>query len=142
MVGAGLRVAGWWLVAASGLVSVGVGDAAASVAGRLAGRRRLHVGTRKTWEGTVAGAAAMLACQAAAAAAGAVLAGGWEGVGVGARAAAAWRCVPRGLVADVAAHTVLSAGLEALTDQLDNLVVPLWHTTWMLLALAWHQGKA
>jgi hypothetical protein len=171
----------WWLLAAtSGMVSIGVGDAAASIAGRALGRRRLHAATSKTWEGTAAGAAAMLACHgwilSVWAVAGAAAAAGWWG-GVQPvpliwvpRSSSAWGAVPfagshhhelpvggsggGGTAAGgsvTAAAAVLgcvvrqlvwlvlpaaaTAALEAVTLQLDNLVVPLWHLTWTLMAL-------
>jgi len=40
------------------------------------------------------------------------------------------------LVGDLVLHILLNALLEALTHQLDNLVLPLWHTTCLLLVFA------
>lgn len=59
--GADTTLAGWWLVAVPGMMSIGVGDA---VIGNIWGRHRLHAQTEKMWEGTCSGAAAMLMCTA------------------------------------------------------------------------------
>ncbi len=106
----------------SGIVSIGMGDAVASVVGCLFGRKRLHSGTKKTWEGTVGGYIAMLVCQVCL----------LYGTGLGAQS------VSLALFCDVVMYTACTAALEALTHELDNFVVPLWHTTWMLVCVATH----
>lgn len=110
--GVGSMAFTWRLVCSAGLVSAGVGDTAAAVVGRLFGRRTLHAGTSKTWEGTVASAVAMLL--ALALIMGPCVSGG----------GAHW-----GYVALLVLDVLGAAALEAVTDQLDNLVLPLWLTT-------------
>jgi hypothetical protein len=39
------------------------------------------------------------------------------------------------LAADLVVHVVLTALLEAWTQQLDNLVLPLWHGVYLFLVL-------
>lgn len=39
------------------------------------------------------------------------------------------------LIGELGAHTLLTALLEALTEQLDNLVLPMWHSVLLLLQL-------
>ena len=121
----------WLLVSASGMVCLGLGDTAASVVGVLAGRTRLFAGSRKTVEGTLAGAAAMLlGC-----------AGLWAWDRWAARAGLADSCMgicPQHNAASwpvVAMVTVGAALLEAVTHQLDNLVVPIYYAAHLLLAL-------
>ncbi|PNH08314.1 Dolichol kinase [Tetrabaena socialis] len=101
-----------------GLVSLGCGDTAAACVGFLLGRRRLFRGGRKTWEGTASGAAAML--------------GSWAVVvwWMDVRWALGW-----GAWGALAAITCGAALLEAVTLQLDNVVVPLYYTTHLALAL-------
>lgn len=120
---------------AAGLVALGVGDTAASVVGSCVGRARIRGGGGKTWEGLCGGAAAMLAATAGLLAAAAALGAG-QGEGQGGALGSGWRLA--GLVGDVGLHAVLCAVLEAFTQQLDNLVLPLWHTTCMLLVAAAH----
>ena len=118
----------WLVISASGMV---FGDTAASVVGVLAGRTRLFAGSRKTVEGTLAGAAAMLlGC-----------AGLWAWDRWAARAGLADSCMgicPQHNAASwpvVAMVTVGAALLEAVTHQLDNLVVPIYYAAHLLLAL-------
>jgi dolichol kinase len=99
----------------SGLVSIGVGDAAASVVGSTYGRVRPLRGSSKTLEGTAAGVACALL---------------------------AWGLVlaPLGLLAEMSAWQLLAlaggtlwAGLlEAATCQLDNLVIPVFYLVHLL----------
>ncbi len=111
------------LVSSSGLISLGLGDTAASVVGvLLPGRLRPLAGSRKTVEGMLAGAAAM-ACGCAAVLMFAAAEGGGRGA----------------LLADVPARvawaTLSAAVLEAVTAQLDNLVVPVYYAAHLLMAL-------
>ncbi|KAL6752989.1 hypothetical protein V8C86DRAFT_528157 [Haematococcus lacustris] len=108
----------WWVIATAGMVSLGVGDTAAAVAGRLLGRHRLSASGCKTWEGLAAAVACMLAATLAVFA----YVDAWAVLG--------WR-----VCAEAAAHMVGVAVLEAVTKELDNLVLPLWYTTCLLLVL-------
>ncbi|KAK4299038.1 hypothetical protein Pmani_028657 [Petrolisthes manimaculis] len=89
----------------SGVLAVGVGDTAASIGGTYMGRRR-WVGTKKTVEGSLCGLAAQMVAVA-----------GLTGAGVVAMTLPAWGrlVIAVGLV----------AAIEALTDQVDNIVLPL-----------------
>lgn len=120
------------LVSCAGLICLGLGDTAASVVGVLAGRTRLLAGSRKTWEGMLAGAAAMLL--------------GCFGIWLWSLVASDQDLV-RDLDLDLQRHshqvswpgvilaTFGAAFLEAVTLQMDNLVVPIYYTAHMLLAL-------
>lgn len=113
----------WILVSTAGLVSVGVGDAAAAIVGRLWGRRRLWKRTRKTWEGLIAAMVSMLLTTA-----------GFIAL-----------CFVHGNPAFGASTQICGvlmavALLEAITKQLDNLVLPLFHCTAMLLLVSWWTG--
>lgn len=116
----------WLLVSASGMVCLGLGDTAASVVGVLGGRTRLLAGSRKTVEGTLAGAAAMLLGCAGLYA--------WDqwATAVGLDASCPQHNVNWPVVA---VATVGAALLEAMTHQLDNLVVPVYYAAHLLLAL-------
>ena len=96
----------------------GLGDTAASAVGSLLGRWRICRGSRKTVEGTCAAAAATLAGWWLLAAADLVGAGGGGPAGSACAAGGAWW-------ARLVAATALSCVLEAVTEQLDNLFVPL-----------------
>lgn len=96
----------------------GFGDAAASIVGRVWGRRRVAVDSKKTVEGLLAGAAATLLGWALAFA----LDARWHG-----------SSSPRPGVALVLA-TLASCALESATDQLDNAVLPLHYYALLLLA--------
>jgi dolichol kinase len=107
----------WFLVAASGMSCLGLGDSAASCVGVLAGRCRPFSGSKKTLEGTAAGACAMLL--------------GWL-------AASRWLMpLHHGfgpwVSIGVVVATLGAALLEAVTHQLDNLVVPVFYAAHMLL---------
>ncbi|KAG2501957.1 hypothetical protein HYH03_000455 [Edaphochlamys debaryana] len=106
------------LLGLSGLVSLGSGDTAAACVGFLLGRRRLFAaqGWRKTWEGTASGVAAMLLSW--------VVAVWWMDVGW----ALGWRAW-----GGLAAVTLGVALLEAVTAQLDNVVVPLYYLAHLVL---------
>ncbi|KAG2439482.1 hypothetical protein HXX76_004836 [Chlamydomonas incerta] len=104
------------LLGLSGLVSLGSGDTAAACVGFLLGRRRLFRGGKKTWEGTASGAAAMLASWRVVV--------WWMDVGW----ALGW-----GTWARLGGITAGVALLEAVTSQLDNVVVPLYYLTHLVL---------
>lgn len=107
------------VVGLSGLVSLGSGDTAAACVGFLLGRLRLFRGGRKTWEGTVSGMTAMMASW--------VLVVWWLDVG--------WALRPRDWAA-LAATTAGVSLLEAVTMQLDNVVVPLYYVAHLVLLFA------
>jgi dolichol kinase len=109
----------WWLLACAGMVSIGVGDAAAAVVGSTLGTHPLHSATKKTWEGTIAGVVSMLLCNM------------WL-----LRGAVVGSAQLMHLLTRFALPTMCTALLEAATEQLDNIVVPLWHTTWMAMAIS------
>ncbi|MEW5297336.1 MAG: hypothetical protein WDW36_000552 [Sanguina aurantia] len=98
------------LVGLCGLVALGVGDTAASCVGFLLGRRRLFRGSSKTAEGTGASAVAMMLSWAWAVR--------WLGLG---------NAMDARLWVALAVVTGGAALLEAVTQQLDNLVVPLYY---------------
>ncbi|EFJ53081.1 hypothetical protein VOLCADRAFT_102705 [Volvox carteri f. nagariensis] len=102
----------------SGLVSLGSGDTAAACVGFLLGRRRLFLRGKKTWEGTLSGAAAML--------------GSWAVVvwWMDVRWALSWY-----MWVALAVVTGSVALLEAVTQQLDNVVVPLYYLTHLVLVM-------
>ncbi|KDD74781.1 hypothetical protein H632_c1077p0, partial [Helicosporidium sp. ATCC 50920] len=91
--------------AAAGVVALGLGDACASLAGRLWGRTPIAPDSRKTLEGALGGGAAMLA--------------GWGLLLKFAYGAQSWHLL-RALIPAAA----LSSLLEASTGQLDNVVLP------------------
>jgi dolichol kinase len=112
------------LAGLAGATIIGVGDTAASAAGRLLGRIPVHSGSRKTVEGTAAGVLCTLLAWAPL-----VAMAGWEGTGGAGSAALA--VVWRGLAA-----ATLGAGLlEAATSQLDNLLIPLYYMPHLLLVV-------
>jgi dolichol kinase len=99
----------------AGILSTGIGDAAASIIGSSFGRVRIAGDSRKTLEGTVAGATAMLMSS-------------WG-------MAQLWPKSPRSYnVWQLVVSTLLSALLEASTDQFDNIFVSL-HFFSLLCAL-------
>lgn len=103
------------LPAFAGMLCLGVCDSVACVVGRLFGRRRVHVGARKTVEGMVAGAFAGAVCL--------LMLLGW-GVKVGVLdvgGTVSQFCV----VVDVGIAMLLTSYLEAVTLQLDNIALPL-----------------
>jgi dolichol kinase len=108
------------LAGLSGTVIIGFGDTAASVVGRALGRVPVHAGARKTAEGTAAGAAAAAA--------------GWAAV-LAAGAPAAARAAAPGWAGALAAATAGACQLEAVTSQLDNILIPLWYFPHALLAV-------
>jgi dolichol kinase len=93
------------LAAWTGLLTLGVADSVAAAVGSTLGRTRVHATAHKSVEGTAAAALSLWACLAAAVVAG----------------------VARGQVATWRLPWVcfLSCLLEAVTTQLDNLVLPL-----------------
>lgn len=103
-----------WPAALAGVVITGAGDAAASVIGSQYGQWPIARDSNKTVEGTVASVLASLAAWLALSGAFGVplMSGSWGGSGVW---APAW----------LVTSTVLSSLLEASTDQLDNIFVPL-----------------
>ncbi|GLI62950.1 hypothetical protein VaNZ11_005804 [Volvox africanus] len=105
----------------SGLVSLGSGDTAAACVGFLLGQWRLFAHGKKTWEGTLSGAAAML--------------GSWAVVvwWMDVRWAMSWD-----MWVALAAVTGCVAMLEAVTQQLDNVVVPLYYFTHLVLTMTGH----
>jgi dolichol kinase len=98
------------LAAWAGLLALGVADSTAATVGSLLGRTRVYRGSQKTLEGAVAGVTSLAACVAG------VFALRWAHVGAAAGVAIWWRVVW---------FALLTGGLEAVTLQLDNLVVPL-----------------
>lgn len=112
-----------WPGALAGIIITGLGDAAASIVGSQIGRVPIAPGSHKTVEGTVAGAVTVLAA--------------WVGLihaGLIAQPEIAWGIgggisgqfwSGSGWVVAMVAATVLSSLLEAATEQLDNLFVPL-----------------
>jgi hypothetical protein len=102
----------------SGMVIIGVGDTAASMVGKLLGRVPIHAGSRKTVEGTVAGIASSL--------------GAWclllWAVGMGVPGGISWAWWLQLLLATAGAGL-----MEAVTSQLDNVLLPLWYLPHLLL---------
>jgi dolichol kinase len=102
----------------SGMVIIGVGDTAASMVGKLLGRVPIHKGSRKTVEGTVAGIVSSL--------------GSWclllwaGGVGVPAGMSCSWWL-------QLVLATAGAGLMEAVTSQLDNVLLPLWYLPHLLL---------
>lgn len=89
----------------AGVLAVGVGDTAASVGGTYFGRRR-WAGTKKTVEGSLCGIVAQL-----------VVVGVLVGSGLVHLSMAGW--------GRLVVSTAFVAVVEALTDQVDNIVLPL-----------------
>ena len=127
--------ASWLLISSGGLISLGLGDTAASVVGVLAGRTRLLAGSSKTLEGTLAGTAAMILGSIAVW----ILARDPSDLSTDPnpdlqRDGAPWQqaksCWPGIVLA-----TFGAAFFEAVTLQMDNLVVPLYYTSHLLLAV-------
>ena len=107
-----------WPGALAGIVATGVGDAAASVVGSSCGRICVAPGSQKTVEGTVAGGVAMVVAWVG------MVHAHWippSSVLVGGGAAVR----DRGGWAMLVGASVLSSVLEASTDQLDNMFIPL-----------------
>jgi len=102
------------LIALSGVTVTGLGDAAASLCGTNYGRHPWH-GSKKTMEGTLAMIVAVLSFQVCC-----LCAVGFHGLSV-----ASW--------ARLAMADVLVAMLEARTDQIDNLFLPLYHVALLQL---------
>jgi dolichol kinase len=103
-----------WPPAFAGIVMTGIGDAIASIVGSQLGRIPMAEGTNKTVEGTAAGAIASLAS--------------WCLLSIfsdGAMPPLPWL--------KLAVVTALSSLLEAVTSQLDNLVVPLHYFALVVL---------
>jgi len=97
----------------AGLISVGIGDSAASLAGVYLGRTKLIRGAPKSAEGTLGGFAGMMA-------------GCYYVSRLACRLNQGYSCAfPAGEWLWVAACSLLSALLEATTTQNDNVFVPL-----------------
>jgi len=96
----------------TGVLSLGVGDALASIAGRRIGRHRWSPSSSKTLEGSAAFVLSVVFCA-------------W--------ALRATGVIPVFSLARYAAAVSLSAGLEALSTQNDNLTLPLY--MWCMLVL-------
>lgn len=99
----------------SGIISVGVGDMAASVVGSLYGRHKWP-GSRKSYEGSAAAVAAQVLFSTL-----------------------LWTHITSSLpslshVVAVAVAGAVSAFVEANTQQIDNLILPLYHNIVILLA--------
>lgn len=101
------------VVGLSGVMVIGLGDTAASVAGRAWGRVPMTPGSHKTLEGTLAAVFATLAGWWAVLAAVPLAAGA---------VAASGRLWPELLIVSVGACL-----LEACTSQLDNILIPLFY---------------
>ena len=102
-----------------GLVAIGVGDAAAAVVGSRLGKRthRWRHDSGRSWEGSFAMLVAMALSGAA-----------WLGLVVGAQGetGGAWlEALSPARLAGVAAALVTTTLVEALTMQIDNLIIPL-----------------
>ena len=103
----------------SGLLSLGVADTIAAAVGTAVGRVRIHKSSRKTLEGTLAAAVCMYVCMLAlqafeivGARSGELFDRIWD-----------WEALCR--LCRMAWYTLLTCWLEAVTDQLDNIVFPL-----------------
>lgn len=99
-----------WPAALAGIIMTGIADAAASIIGSTFGRYPIARGSRKTIEGTAAGAVAALVVWAMLLGSGLVTAPSTGGI--------------RGWLA-LGGATLLSSLLEATTEQLDNIFVGL-----------------
>lgn len=121
----GVAVAQWQrqVLAVSGLVCLGVGDSVASAVGYCYGRIKLHRWTKKTVEGTVAGILSMYLSMLFV-----VWCSGAHGAATLSSGAMPWS---HALGLGVASF--LAGSLEALTHQLDNLVVPVFYCTHILI---------
>lgn len=103
------------LAGLSGIMIVGVGDTFASVVGKLLGRSPVHAASKKTLEGTGAGTLLTLAAW-------------WVMLRlapIGALTAQQW--------ASLAACTAGAGVLEAITSQLDNIMIPMFYLAHVLL---------
>lgn len=97
--------------ALSGILITGVGDAMASIVGSSFGNVKLFRGTKKTLEGTMAGAISVMVSW---------LLLQYIGIVSIANTDDQWRWWTR-----LSLATLISSLLEAVTSQLDNLIVPL-----------------
>lgn len=103
------------LSALSGIISIGFGDTAASVVGSKFGRHKFR-GSKKTYEGALAAVIAQTIASI----------GLWQHLNPGATLSGA----------EIVALLVISSAvalIEATTNQVDNLILPLYHNI-MLLA--------
>ena len=107
----------------AGIVATGVGDGVASVVGSQWGKRPVVMGSRKTVEGTAAG---ILACI-----------GTWVLLALYYGDLFQVAIVGKGevVVVAVVVASVLSGLMEAATEQLDNLFVPLHYFTLLVCLL-------
>ena len=137
------------LIPFAGIMALGVGDAAAAVVGTRYGRTKWTSGSKKSVEGSVAMLVAMLGFAAAlvwgmrAGDMGTGMAlrgrnsGGGGGGNDGDGAVGTYWTAGKLVFA-----TALCVALEASTDQIDNLVLPLHYAAVLLLAGASHGGVA
>jgi dolichol kinase len=129
-----------FLVSASGLICLGLGDTAASVVGVLLGRWQVLKGSSKTAEGTLAGAAAMLcgvvglsvAASSSCFASGNTFLGCHNVSGSSSIVSSKLNFVST-LLGPLTVVTFGAALLEAVTQQLDNLIVPVYYTAHLLI---------
>ncbi|KAI8471291.1 MAG: hypothetical protein J3K34DRAFT_417709 [Monoraphidium minutum] len=112
------------LAGLSGMMVIGFGDTMASIVGSAWGRVPIHGGSRKTVEGTLAGAFATMGAWWAVLLAAAATAGAGTG-------AVRWPCPTQWQ--QLAVATVGACLLEACTSQLDNILIPLWYFPHCLL---------
>ena len=110
------------VVRLAGVVALGVGDAAAAVVGRRVGRTQWPGGGQRTVEGSAAALAAMLI---AATAAGSAAAPGSQGP----------IAVAAALLPALVPALALVALVEAYATAIDNLVLPLYATALLTVAL-------
>ena len=142
------------LVPFAGIVTLGIGDSAAALVGLRFGKTKWPGGSRKSLEGTLAMVAAVLFALAAGVWLGARAGFSGDGYNDDALTVGVWQAAMKdahrgrggtgangtgtGFVllaaAEVVAATVLCAVLEAVTDQIDNLVLPLHFAALLMLA--------
>jgi dolichol kinase len=107
----------WMLVAFSGLISIGIADALASLCGRCFGRHRWMTGTttnKKTIEGSVGNFMGLLL--------------GWSFISA---------VINQNLISTNAIQTAIGTTLlEAFSSQNDNLLIPCWMVMSMLRSIS------
>lgn len=111
----------------SGMMVIGFGDTMASVVGRAHGRVPIHHGSRKTGEGTLAGALSTIIAWWVL-----LLSAGLWGRGVQMVAGGGWGLGASGWC-NLILVTLGASLLEACTSQLDNVLIPLWYFPHCLL---------